>query len=323
MRDLVVPPLIDLVLCAGAALVVGTSSGKDSDAVLRAIRRERLRRPAWTGPLRAVHADLGSMEHRGVMEHAQQVCDDLEIPLTVVRRAKGDLVARIKERMEKLKGTGRPAWPSPSQRYCTSDLKATPIDTLLREYDLVVSVSGIRGEESFARAHKDAVSVRNGITSDIFYDRVPIDGELRKLPLAPEVAWDRWAKVLTQTDLFGGDRKKPRLCLSWHAIHDWTLDEVWAINGTSQAELDVRRAVYAAGNHAEAFAGWPCHPDYVRGYSRISCVFCVMGSLGDLKVGAREYPELLEELIAMETEHGFAFRKGFSIASLRQEVPQC
>jgi len=58
----------------------------------------------------------------------------------------GDLTVHIAERKAKLEGTGQPFWPSPAQRYRTSDTRRGPINAKLvqAEVPLVISVEGIR-----------------------------------------------------------------------------------------------------------------------------------------------------------------------------------
>ena len=61
-----------------------------------------------------------------------------------------DLTVRIAERKAKPEGTRQPFWPSPAQRYCTSDTKRSPINTQLvrANVPLVISAEGIRAQES-------------------------------------------------------------------------------------------------------------------------------------------------------------------------------
>lgn len=136
---------------AGAALAVSISGGKDSLAMLSALTREHRER-GWPGRLVAVHADLGRFEWGEtpavVREHAAR----FGVELVVVRRERGDLLDRIKERFEKI-GKDKPFWPSSAARYCTSDSKRGPIEKYLRTFDHVVSAVGIRAQESAHRAN--------------------------------------------------------------------------------------------------------------------------------------------------------------------------
>ena len=73
-------------------------------------------------------------------------------------------------------------------------------------------------------------------------------------------------------------------------IANWSDDQVWSLI------------------HAE---GLPIHPAYLAGNDRLSCVFCIFGSRGDLKRGAAQRPELLAKYTALETEvRGTLFATG-------------
>lgn len=52
-------------------------------------------------------------------------------------------------------------------------------------------------------------------------------------------------------------------------------------------------------------AGQEPHYAYALGNERLSCVFCIMGSKGDLRNGARHHPELLVAYDALEKRTGY------------------
>jgi 3'-phosphoadenosine 5'-phosphosulfate sulfotransferase (PAPS reductase)/FAD synthetase len=65
-------------------------------------------------------------------------------------------------------------------------------------------------------------------------------------------------------------------------------------------------------------AGQEPHEAYSKyGMSRLSCVFCVMASKGDLQIAAARAPELLNEYVALETEIN---KTVFSIRRNKQAV---
>jgi 3'-phosphoadenosine 5'-phosphosulfate sulfotransferase (PAPS reductase)/FAD synthetase len=102
-----------------------------------------------------VHADLGRVEWKGTRELAERQARHYGVRFEVVRRRRGDLLQYVEKR-------GR--WPSPAQRYCTSDLKRGPVTTLftrltaktrLRQTSKPVKILnclGLRAAESPARA---------------------------------------------------------------------------------------------------------------------------------------------------------------------------
>lgn len=123
---------------------------------------------------------------------------------------------------------------------------------------------------------------------------------------AKKPCWDSRDAITTQT----------RSGVTWNAIVDWSLDDVWEAIGTSAAELDRRRELYAAGDTVAALDGWPAHPAYVYGNERLSCAFCILGSKNDLTVAARHLPDKLEYLVSLERRSGFTFKGKQSLADI-------
>jgi 3'-phosphoadenosine 5'-phosphosulfate sulfotransferase (PAPS reductase)/FAD synthetase len=319
---LLIPPVIRRALEEGAALSLSISGGKDGEAMgnrLVAAHREH----GWPGPLFAIHADLGRAEWPQTRAHCQHLADRWDVPLIVVQRPQGDLVQEIEDRMHKLAGE-KPHWPSSANRYCTSDQKRGQIDKVLRAphwpdsknryctshhkqnqidkslraHRVVISAEGIRAQESPVRARKQAVTIRQAITSKALRD------------MTPEQA----------LHVFGG-YEKGRLALTWYPIFDWSTEDVWAACGTSSAELQRRRSLYHAGHKEEALAGWPCHPAYVFGNTRLSCAICVLASKADIINGAKHNPELLRLYVEMERQSGYTFRQGLALADLLEATP--
>lgn len=300
MKALLIPNVIRAALSDhGAALAVSVSSGKDSQAMLNAVSRAR-KQHFWKGDYFAIHADLGRAEHRETEDHVAKICTDADTNVAIVRRKDGaDLVDYMKRRMDKLDGQDKPFWPSSAARYCTSDMKRGPIDNYLRKWEgLIISAEGIRAQESDARSKKPVVKVRTQISSVVYKN------------MTPEQALRHYART-----------GQGRLALTWNAILDWKIEEVWEACGTSVEDLQRRQSLYNMGLEEQALDGWPAHPAYVYGNERLSCVFCVLGSMNDLRVGARHYPELLREYAQMEEESGFTFRNNFRLADLLEEVP--
>jgi 3'-phosphoadenosine 5'-phosphosulfate sulfotransferase (PAPS reductase)/FAD synthetase len=155
----------DLVLDAaqgGAWFAFNLSGGKDStacahaaNALLDSLGHPRERRIA-------IHADLGRAEWRSTPEIVAAVGERLGLPLVVMRRSAGDMVARWEQRFAN--GCRRyeglelyhliGPWSSASLRFCTSELKTQVIGPeLARRYrgETIVSVIGLRRAESAAR----------------------------------------------------------------------------------------------------------------------------------------------------------------------------
>lgn len=130
----------------GALFVVNHSAGKDSQAMLIALRRFGVP----DAQLLIVHADLGEVEWRGNLDHIRATCGGLPIITAKARKTFFDMVEH------------RQRFPSPQYRQCTSDLKRGPIEREIRRYlkahpefgGKVVSCMGIRAAESATRASK-------------------------------------------------------------------------------------------------------------------------------------------------------------------------
>ena len=160
----IVPEAIRSALEDGAVVALSVSGGKDSQAMALAVLA-LLRAEELPNRVVAVHADLGRAEWFDTPAQVEAQAAGWGVHLEVVRRTNGDLLDRIRERAETV-GHDRPFWPSAASRYCTSDLKRGPIDRYLRTLGpLVISVEGVRAQESHARAKKPCWEPRNQITN--------------------------------------------------------------------------------------------------------------------------------------------------------------
>lgn len=74
----------------------------------------------------------------------------------------------------------------------------------------------------------------------------------------------------------------------WYPIFDLTLDDVWKIIADS---------------------GQTRHPAYDNGNDRLSCMFCVFGSVNDWRNGAKANPDLYRRYVQMEKDFGFTIRR--------------
>jgi len=348
--QLAVPPVIDQALRQGGALALSISGGKDSHAMLAKVL-PWFRAQGYPGRVFAIHADLGRAEWPQTPAFVEELARRYDVDLVLVRRQKGDLVARIEERLLKVQEAARrrreqlvslwaemggvgpvpevpaaPFWPSSDSRYCTSHLKGAPIDaalrkpavfwpdadnryctsdqkrgpidTSLRRCEVVISVEGVRHDESPDRATKPVVEIRPSITA-----KSTVPGRPNLAGMTPEAALKA---------------RKPgqRVALNWRPLAGWNTEEVWEACGTSVAELAQRQYKYATGQHAEALAGWMGHPAYVMGNTRLSCALCVFGSKGDLLNGAQANPQLYGHFIRLEIIGGSTFKNGWSLAEL-------
>lgn len=279
--------LIDTAIKLDAAIYGSISGGKDGQAMVRTLVRNGI-------PLDGLlHCDLGRSEWPQSMSMCESQASEYVQPLHVLRRADGlDLLAYMQRRLEKLRGTGKPFWPSSAARYCTSDLKRGPSDAFFRTCgtNLIISAEGIRAQESRARAKKSPLTIRPSVTSS-FYAGMSAEQALAAY------------------------RPDKRLVLNWYPVFNMSIVEVWASYDMTLDHLYESRQLYK--HHREIASWWAFHPAYAMGNERVSCMLCILGCLGDLQNGARENTVLLDQMIEMEDAGGATFRDKFSLRELK------
>ena len=168
--DLYIPSECRDMIRRGALVAVNSSGGKDSQAMTILLARTVPR-----DQLVVVHAPLGEVEWPGTIEHIQNTMP-AGVPLIFARVASGkSLLERVEE---------RGMFPSPRARFCTSDLKSSPIERELRRYlkahprfaGRIVSAMGLRRDESADRARRIPWkrSDRNSRAGREWFDWLPI-----------------------------------------------------------------------------------------------------------------------------------------------------
>ena len=158
--------VLELLHC-NVPVAIGVSGGKDSSAVASRTAAF-LKEIGHSGPVILIHSDLGRVEWRESLPTCQRLADKLGLELVVVRRNSGDMVDRWRQRWEA--NVARYAslscvrlilpWSTPSMRFCTSEMKQQIICLeLTRRFPgkTILSVSGIRCEESRARAQMNVL----------------------------------------------------------------------------------------------------------------------------------------------------------------------
>lgn len=187
-------------------ILLNSSAGKDSMASLDLVANEAGRQ----GVLDRIvvgHADLGRVEWPGTKDLAARQAGRYDLRFEVVSAPGPDLLGRVER---------RGMWPSPKQRWCTSDLKRGPLrrvmTQLVREHrdhhgDVrvqLLNVMGMRAEESPARAKLPEVCVNRGASN----------GRREVTDFLP--------------------------------LHSWSSEQVWARVGDSRI-ADLVHPAYAAG----------------------------------------------------------------------------
>ena len=186
--------------------VVHYSGGKDSDATLIALQ-DYYRRTKTAADIRLAWADTNNeweddddgrwiSSERWVIQKSAAY----RLPLTIVRNSKRTLQQEVIER-------GR--LPSNKNRWCTAHHKRGPLEKYLRSIvtqnpdgDFILSIKGIRADESDQRATNDPWEVHPKLT----------------------------VRRATRT-------KRPRFVWNWLPIFYWTLDDVLAYIEEQEIEL--------------------------------------------------------------------------------------
>jgi 3'-phosphoadenosine 5'-phosphosulfate sulfotransferase (PAPS reductase)/FAD synthetase len=139
-------------------IVLNSSAGKDSQAMLDFVVEQSDRAGVARHRLVVVHADLGRVEWPGTRALAEEQARHYGLAFHAVRRPQGDLLDHIARR-------GR--FPSPTARYCTSDHKRAQVLKVLTwladrsrqdgtQLCRILNCLGLRAEESPARAQRPA-----------------------------------------------------------------------------------------------------------------------------------------------------------------------
>lgn len=254
--------ILDAIAC-NAWFVFSLSGGKDSTAAT-CFAMELLDRLGHPRARRiAVHADLGRAEWRSTPATVSAIADRLELPLTVLRRSAGDMVARWEQRfanalrryehLETYHLIG--PWSQANKRFCTSELKAQVIGpALARRFrgETIVSVIGLRRAESHGR---------RGTPVSRLDMRFARDGNV------------------------AGTRM-----ISWYPGVDWSADDVFAAHARHNLPLHEAYCRYGATRLSCAFcvlaSGHSCCLDRCRGQSRTVSASGGHGSDLDLLVPA-------------------------------------
>jgi 3'-phosphoadenosine 5'-phosphosulfate sulfotransferase (PAPS reductase)/FAD synthetase len=284
LDKVLLPPEIQDRLRDGADLVISMSGGKDSDALALALR-ELHRLHGWIGRLHIVHADLGRNDWSQTTAYVEHRAETLQLPLTVVRREQGDLLARWWQRH--MTRPGVPPWSDARNRFCTSELKVGPINRWLRAWKpsgTVICAIGLRAAESPGRARKPVWSAREAVSTRNrhVFNWNPLHA------ISNEEVWDMLG--ISQEHLQHVRRQVQWLRTSGYSVRDAITQAAW---------------------------GW--HPAYALGNERLSCSLCVLASRSDLLNGAEHQPDHYRDLVDLEIASGFSFRQGLWLADLRPD----
>lgn len=143
-------------VAAGALVFCNHSGGKDSMAMF-----ELLRQHVPQEQLIVIHADMGDrVEWEGTRQHVLDTTDGHRVEVAQAVDASG----AAKDFLDMVERRGM--WPSASTRQCTSDLKRTPCEKVIRRVmketgaSVAYNCMGIRAEESTSRAKQAVFTAR-------------------------------------------------------------------------------------------------------------------------------------------------------------------
>lgn len=294
------PPLVAPRLGDYDLVLINSSAGKDSLAMLWYLLGLADAEGYDRDRIVVVHADLGRVEWEGTRALAQQQAEAFGLRFEVVRRELGDLLVQVRQRRDNLDAAAMtlvgeagvlraagldafarmadddarkkwrtPAWPGPGNaRWCTSDQKTAQVAKLIT-----------RLASEWHEANPDA-----GRPVRI----------LQCLGMRAEESTDRAnAKPFRRNKAVSN--KYVKTVDDWLPIHHWLVADVWA-------------AVDASG--------LPRHPAYALGMSRASCVFCIYATFRELVIAAKHTPELAAEFRATEIYARSTFKANYGFAEI-------
>lgn len=187
-------------------VVINSSAGKDSQAMLGVVVELAREKNLPLTKLVVVHADLGRVEWPGTKELAEEHAAHYGLRFEVVRHVKGTLIEGVRARAaaQKAKGKKAPPWFSAAQRWCTAGYKRGPIRTLftrlVREFHQrlgqrgkrrqrcrILNCMGMRAEESCKRAKLEPFEFCEDASNGLRHvdDWLPIHG------WSTEQVWER------------------------------------------------------------------------------------------------------------------------------------
>ena len=174
MRQLSFTPELKHLLSEAPVIAFGISGGKDSAVMAMEVNK-------WlddNGHPRekrcCIHSDLGVIEWPQTMEWVRKTAARVELPLFIVSRRSGDMLDRWEQRwsdnMERYRNlqilSVITPWSSAQWRFCTSELKVSPITSKLKKLfpgETILNLTGIRKQESTGRAKAPVLKANRGL----------------------------------------------------------------------------------------------------------------------------------------------------------------
>lgn len=251
---------VDALVAKNCVFALSVSGGKDGTAAAIATAAY-LDDVGHTGPRVLIHADLGVVEWKDSLPCCERLAQKLGMELIVVRRQAGDMMQRWQSRWENnVQRFSQLScvklilpWSTPSMRFCSSELKSSVLASALRK----------------RFPGHDIVSV-TGIRRQESSSRA-------KMPVS--CVDSRLAR-------------KDALGLTWNAIIDWPIEQVF------KTITDTGLALH------EAYTTY--------GSSRVSCAYCIMSSASDLVASTKceDNQDVYRTMVELEAVSTYAFQGG-------------
>jgi 3'-phosphoadenosine 5'-phosphosulfate sulfotransferase (PAPS reductase)/FAD synthetase len=279
-----------------SAILINTSGGKDSDAMLKALWDWAQCYKIPPDRIYVIHAHLQRNEWPFALEHIKTYTRKItgRDPI-IVERPQGDVLQMWEDRYQRLQEQGRtttPHWSSSAHRYCSSGAKRAQVNkAIIKMFPAdwtVINCIGLRAEESVSRSRAQILKYHE------------------KSPTAPSLN---------------------RYVYTWLPIHQWSLKDVWNFLGWTLEDL----AALQAEVHENLTPGdwkalraicdkwdWQYALSYPIGNTRMSCRLCIMANKSDLTNGIAWNPEHFRQISELERRTGFSFQSSGWISDLGQ-----
>lgn len=249
-RAISITPDIERLIALGAPVAFSVSGGKDGEtAVIECMKL--LDRMGHKGERVIVNSHLGRIEHQDARARVDMLGDWLGLEILRVVPP-NDMIDRWIKRWRNnvdryinlLCVKVILPWSTPSMRFCTSEEKEAPIASALKKRfpgQTIINVTGVRAEESTARARSEIVKINSRLTR-----------------ATDNTGGVTWLPIHTYT---GADVR---------AVHDesgFPLSEVYTVHGLSRyscsfcimsSEDDLTKSAAIPANHANyrELVGW-------------------------------------------------------------------
>ncbi len=137
--------------------------------------------------------------------------------------------------------------------------------------------------------------------------------DLKRNPIYKFIRNDMKARGVTLAANVTGIRAEESTGRAKQAV--WQINKTLSVAGREVHEIKPIHGYKTAQVFLEIkLAGQQPFWAYAAGNSRLSCVFCIMGSKNDLQNGARHNPELARKYIELEKRTGYTMFHGQSLA---------